>query len=471
LVRRALIALVTVAALLGCAAPALGHAVLVSSSPRADSKVAVSPPQVTLTFNESVQLLRSDDVAVLSSDGAPVAAGPADNTADSRVLQIPLRPALPDGTYTVRYQIIGADSHIIPGVFVFGVGPGELGEPYLAGGGTGPSETGPWGTSSRFFELLGLGGLIGLLAFRWLVWAPAIGRMPGVRADEREAVLNWGRDTFWVGFGVFAIGAMIAEGYLLVVQSATALSTGVWSALRDTNGISQVLSDTRFGSLVQLRGALLFALFAIGAILFIREYGSSGAPKPATVTGSRVAGAMMGVLLIVVLGGIASQGHASVTELPRLQITVQAAHIVAVSVWIVGLAMVAIIMLRLPRVAQRAGPELAARVLRRFSGVALVMVAIAVATGVVRSLGELSDPAELWQTAYGLSILYKVALLVPIGAIALYNRRIVAALARVQRPNAPTLRLVRRTAGAELALSLVIVLVASVLAGQVPGGS
>jgi putative copper export protein len=103
--------------------------------------------------------------------------------------------------------------------------------------------------------------------------------------------------------------------------------------------------------------------------------------------------------------------------------------------------------------------------------VALVMVAIAVATGVVRSLGELSDPAELWQTAYGLSILYKIALLVPIGAIALYNRRIVAALARVKRPNAPTLRLVRRTAGAELALSLVIVLVASVLAGQVPGGS
>ena len=82
---------------------------------------------------------------------------------------------------------------------------------------------------------------------------------------------------------------MIAEGYLLVVQSASVLGTGVWSALRDTNGISQVLSDTRFGSLVQLRGALLFALFAIGAILFIREYGSSGAPKPATVTGSKTA--------------------------------------------------------------------------------------------------------------------------------------------------------------------------------------
>ena len=45
-----------------------------------------------------------------------------------------------------------------------------------------------------------------------------------------------------------------------------------------------------------------------------------------------------------------------------------------------------------------------------------------------------------------------------------------AALRRVQRPNAPTLRLVRRTAGTELALSLVIVLIASVLVAQVPGG-
>ena len=81
---------------------------------------------------------------------------------------------------------------------------------------------------------------------------------------------------------MLAVGAMLAEGYLLVVQSASVLGTGVWSALQDATGISQVLGDTRFGSLVQLRGALLFALFAIGALMFIREYGSSGTPKPAT---------------------------------------------------------------------------------------------------------------------------------------------------------------------------------------------
>ena len=51
---------------------------------------------------------------------------------------------------------------------------------------------------------------------------------------------------------------MLAEGYLLVVQSASVLGTSVLDALGDATGISQVLGDTRFGSLVQLRGALLF---------------------------------------------------------------------------------------------------------------------------------------------------------------------------------------------------------------------
>ena len=469
--RRLCIALLALAALLTTAASALGHPYLVSTNPSADAKLASSPAAVTLTFNEPVDLLRSEDADVVDGQGAGVSSGPSRIAADSRVVEIPLRPGLANGTYTVRYSLIGADSHVIPGILVFGVGSGDLAEPYLGGAGDGPSETSVWGTSSRFLEIVGLGGLIGLLAFRWLVWGPALRTVDGVAEGEREAILVWGRDSFWVGFGILAVGAMIAEGYLLVVQSASVLGVDVWTALRDATGISQVLGDTRFGSLVQLRGALLFALFAIGAGLFIREYGSSGAPKPATITGPRWAGVVMAVLLAVVLGGIAAQGHASVTDLSWLQIGAQLVHVIAVSVWIVGLAMVALVHVRLPKVASGSGGALATRILARFSKVALVAVAVAVITGVVRAFGELSDPAQLWQTAYGQSILYKVALLCPIALLALYNRRIIVALQGVSRPNAPSLALVRRMAGAELALSLVIVVIATVLVAQVPGVS
>ena len=471
--RRALICLASLALTLCWAGTALGHPELTSSSPGADARLGAAPALATLTFSEAVELLNGDDADVVDSTGASVSSGPARLANDQRVVQIPLRPGLEEGTYTVRYSVIGSDSHVIGGLFVFGIGSAELGEPYLGGGGSsGPSETGPWGTSSRFLELVGLGGLIGLIAFRWLVWAPglrpAIGTAPPA---EREAVLAWGRDSFWVGFGVLAVGAMLAEGYLLVVQSASVLGTGVWSALRDATGISQVLGDTRFGSLVQLRGGLLFALFAVGAIFFIREYGSTGAPKAAELTAPRWTGLLMGALLATVLGGIAAQGHASVDDFSTLQVAVQLVHIVAVAVWIVGLAMVALVHFRLPKLAPGAGPGLAAKVLARYSKVALVAVAVAILTGVVRSLGELDDPAELWNTSYGQSILIKISLLIPIGALALYNRRVIVALRRVRTPNAPTLRLVRRLAGAEFALSLIIVVVASILVAQVPGSA
>jgi putative copper export protein len=471
-VRRLLIAALAAVAFLVASGTAMGHAVLQSTTPAADTSVAEAPAVVTLTFSEPVEILQRQSEEVVDEDGNPVQSGPSRSGEDRRTVEIPLRPGLADGTYTVRYSIIGADSHVIPGVFVFGVGDGELAEPFLGGSETGPSETGWWSTSARFLEIVGLGGLLGLVAFRWLVWGPAArSGLTGAQDSERDAVLAWGRDVFWVAFGALAVGAMLAEGYLLVVHSASVLGVGVLDALRDAQGISQVLGDTRFGSLVQLRGALLFGLFALGCVLFLREYGGAGDPKPPQATAAPVATFAMVALLGTVLGGVAAQGHASVAPLPVLQVGAHLVHVVAVSVWMAGLALVVVTHLRLPRVAAVAGPGVAAKVLSRFSRVALVAVAVAVATGVVRSVGELSDPAQLWDTSYGRSILIKLALLAPIALIALYNRRIVAAVERISRPNTPTLRLVRRTASAELALSLVVVLVASVLVAQVPGAA
>lgn len=472
--RRIVLALACSVAFLAMCGTALGHAYLVSSDPAADASVDAPPALVTLTFNEPIELLRAEDADVVGPDGAAATSGPARLGADSRVLEIPLRPRLATGTYTVRYKVVGADSHVIPAVFVFGVGvdEGELAEPFFSGDGSGgPTETGAWGTSSRFLEIVALGGLVGLLGFRWLVWGRSMRGLDDVAPGERDAVLAWGRDAFWVGFGVLALGAMVAEGYLLVVHSASVLGTGVLETARNATGISQVLADTRFGSLVQLRGALLFGLFALGAVLFIREYGGSGTPRPARATGPALPALIMLALLMSVLGGIAAQGHASVASFAAVQIGAHMLHVVAVAVWMTGLALIVVVHVRLPRIAPDAGPALAARVLAGFSRVAGAAVAVAILTGVVRAIAELSDPAQLWESDYGQSILWKVALLVPIAVIALYNRRIVAAVTRIARPNGATLRLVRRTASAELALSLVVVLIATVLVAQVPAGA
>jgi copper transport protein len=460
-------------AVLAAAPQAFAHAVLLSSTPPAGEAVPSSPGTVLLRFSEQVQILNAKDVQLVDDHGNSVAAAPAHrDPADAKVIQIPVRPGLADGTYTVRYLIVSADSHIVGGAMAFGVGPGPVADPYLAGATSGgPSETSPWAVSARFLELVGLGGLLGLLAFRWLVWRPAWRRAEPSMGDEGGAVLAWGRDLYWVVFGILAVGSMLAEGYLLLTKSASALGVGIWAALRDPSGISQVLGDTRFGSLVQLRGGLLFALFALGIWQFLSEFGSERSPRAPSPAGKLIPAVLMAALVLSVLGGISAQGHASQAPWPTVQIAADLTHLTAVSVWIGGLAMTGLVFLRARKVAPEAGPVMAASVLARFSKVAMVAVGVAVATGVIRSIGELSAPEQLWDTSYGRSIIYKILILCPIAFLALRNRRIVTALRvkHVVRPNTPTVALVSRGVQLELLLSLAVVVVASLLVAQVPG--
>lgn len=451
------------------ASQAAGHASFVESSPPSGGTVEASPPSVLVTFTEPVQLLGPENLDVVDEEGQPVSTGGGRVTDDRRVIEVALQPDLPEGTYTVRYQVISADSHIIPSAFVFGVGV-TPGTPVIGEAGGGPSGTGPWAVAARFLEMVALGGLFGLVVFRWAVWAPAWRRSPGVDDDERRALVTWWRDTHWMAFGVLALLAMAAQGYGLVVQTASALGIGVWDALNDSAGISTVLGQTDFGSHVQVRAAVLFVIFAVGAVQFLREYGTGRTPVPATVSGGRWAALVMGVLILGVIGSISAQGHAGVAGLPVLQVGAQLTHIAASAVWIAGLALVVLVFVRAPRLAPDGGRGVAGHVLLAFSAAATWSVVAIFATGLVRSISELGDPAELWGTPYGRSILIKLGLLVPLGAVALYNRRIIAALRRIERPNRATVALLRRTVGAELGISIAIVLVATLLVAQVPGG-
>ena len=74
-------------------------------------------------------------------------------------------------------------------------------------------------------------------------------------------------------------------------------------------------------------------------------------------------------------------------------------------------AIVAVHLLRLPRVAGAGGRLAAGLALARFSALAVIAVALLLASGVVRAFGELPSPADLWSTSYGWTILVKIGLL------------------------------------------------------------
>lgn len=446
------------------------HAVLLETRPVAGASVGTAPTEVILRFSETVTLVRPDDVSVVDEGARSATTGPAiRDPANARVLQVPFDATRGDGTYTARYRILSADSHVITGLFVFAVGPDPPGAPVTQGAGKGPSETGPWAVSARFLELVGIGGIFGLIAFRMFVWAPAMRNSSALAPDESRAVLEWFRDRYWGMFALLAIGSLIAETYLLLVKSASLLGTGVFDALTDPSGATRALGETSFGGHLQLRAALLVVLFATALVQSALEGGQSeNAPTPAAA-GRPVATAVMAACALVVLGSISAQGHASQASWPAVSIGANTVHLAAASLWAAGLVMVLIVLRRAPRVAPDGGPLLVARTLARFSRVALVAVAVVMVTGAMRTLGELSDPAQLWETGHGRSIVIKLALLAPIGFLAFRHRRIIAALRGVARPNRLTLRMVNRGVATEIGVSVAIIVVAALLVGQVPG--
>ncbi|WP_308402118.1 copper resistance CopC family protein [Streptomyces shenzhenensis] len=117
----ALVALLT-GVLLGSAAPASAHATLTGSDPRDGGVLKTAPKQVTATFDESVTLVE-DSLRVVDPDGRPVTAGrPHHAGGKGNTDQVNLTDGLGQGTYTVSWRVVSADSHAVSGAFTFSVG-------------------------------------------------------------------------------------------------------------------------------------------------------------------------------------------------------------------------------------------------------------------------------------------------------------------------------------------------------------
>ena len=104
----------------------------------------------------------------------------------------------------------------------------------------------------------------------------------------------------------------------------------------------------------------------------------------------------------------------------------------------------------------------------RFSLLAIVAVAVLGVAGVVSAYLEIGAWRGLWDSTYGLLILAKIALLVPLLALGAYNNRVsVPALKSGAATPAVRSRFVR-AAGLEVVLLAVVVGVTAALIGEAP---
>jgi copper transport protein len=114
-------------------------------------------------------------------------------------------------------------------------------------------------------------------------------------------------------------------------------------------------------------------------------------------------------------------GHALDRGRPLLEPVVDFLHVAGASFWLGGLVALGLVL---------TGSGDRAPVLRRFSNVALVSVAVLATTGVIRALAELRSLDQLWSTGYGQVLIVKTVLLAALVTVGWVNRyRLVPSLA------------------------------------------
>ncbi|WP_432155308.1 copper resistance CopC/CopD family protein [Streptomyces sp. bgisy153] len=452
-------------ALLGGAAPASAHAVLTGSDPRAGTVLETAPDQVTVSFNESVALAE-DSVRVLDPDNRPVTAGDpehADGKADTA--RVPLTGGLKEGTYTVSWRVLSADSHAVSGAFTFSVGePSRTRAQVAAAPAVDPVVDILYGIG-RYVAYAGLALLIGTVVF-------VAACRPGdsaVRAVRRPFLAGW-----WA-----LTGSTVA---LLLIRGPYVSGDGPLGVFDPRLLSGTVDSRPCVALLVRL------ALLLLVALLLKRARPERWA-DPRTAA----AGAVLAVGLALTW---AAAEHASVGIQVPVAMTSSVLHLLAMGVWLGGLAALLTALHRAP-----ADDPLPTAAVARFSRLAVASVAVLVATGSYQSWRGLGS-WEALTSGYGRTLLIKVAAVLLMLLAASSSRRWTEQLLRVREevpelvtvgggegpqdpprdpvpgPAAPAepggtpeahRRALRRSVLAELVIAVVVLVATTVLTGSQPG--
>src|SRR5579885_3222388 len=273
----ALLAVLGLAVIVLCAAPAAAHANLVRSDPAAGAVLSAAPAQVQLWFSEEPDPHFSD-VQVIEASGRRVdRADMHPAPGDSLSLIAGVRSPLGDGLYTIVWKTVSAvDGHVVSGSVPFYVGQPPAGVAVPAAAQSSPAGgaalPGPGAVFARWLGLLSGVLLAGGFAFWALVLLPALrAASPGVReggpmpsADTHSGAIApaavWRR---WllllaVAWAVLALAGIVALLQQTLTVSGKELAPALGAPLRTE------LLDTRYGHVWWLRAG---ATLATGLLL------------------------------------------------------------------------------------------------------------------------------------------------------------------------------------------------------------
>ncbi|QIQ03874.1 copper resistance protein CopC [Streptomyces liangshanensis] len=385
---------------------ASAHAALTGSTPEDGAVVATAPKDVALTFSEQVAL-SDNSIRVLDPSNKRVDTQKIRNLSRGSTVTyaVDLHAGLPDGTYTVAWQAVSADSHPVSGAFTFSIGAPSKTEATLPTEKVGGGLVGFLYDVARYVSYAGFILLVGGSAFVLGSWP----RGASVRPLQRLVVQGW--------------IALTAATLVLLLLRTPYTGSGKLADAFDLGGLRDVLT-TKAGTALVSRLLLLGAAALFVAVLF-GAYARRGTPateeeakeKKDLTFGLAVGG-------VVVAAGIAAtwalSEHASTGIQTGLAMPVDVLHLLAVAIWLGGLTALLVALYR--------GPSIAGAAVRRFSRTAFVSVVVLASTGLYQSWRQVGSWSALGGTSYGQLLLVKVGLVAVMVAIAFFSRRWTARL-------------------------------------------
>ncbi|MFZ4585277.1 MAG: copper resistance CopC/CopD family protein [Acidimicrobiia bacterium] len=376
-------------AVLAIAAPASAHATLESVDPAPGTVSQRAPTQLTLRFNEPVSA-PGGSIRCFDGNGKRIDTGAPKY--DGVVVTMKFPKQLRDSGYVCTWRITSADGHAVTGTTNFTVGT--------------EASAGLDSLSARVLNQVANDPLVTtLLSIASGVTYAGLALLIGPAFFLAQFASGWRtrprpRLLLAIGWSATLLGSVAT----LLLDGPYIEGRGV-GAMFDGPVLGTAL-DGRVG-----QAALARIVITVGSAALVRSLQTPDELR----RWWRPAAAVTGTALAVT---VAASGHSTAGSLAPVWIVVAALHVVAMSIWLGGLAL--LVAESLPSGEQDADLRTG---LQRFSPIALTAVIIIAITGVMQAYREVETIDALVSTTYGAILLAKIAAFIVAIAIAANVRR------------------------------------------------
>jgi copper transport protein len=359
-------------AFLLAAAPAFGHAILLSSDPKDGAVIAAAPSEITLTFNEPVQPIVLRLIAPTGTQ-APLTAFKIEGNR----LIIVSPQAIGDGTHALSWRVISADGHPIGGSVVFAIGTPSAPRAFLADGGADRQvRAAIWLTRAALLVglFIGIGGSL----FHVSVGTETA-MQPAARATIVAAIVT-GAVAVPLSIGLQGLDVLLRP--LPGLLDATTWRAGYF---------------TSYGTAATIAAIALLSAYCS---LHLRN-------RPIRIV-------LVGIAVIALGAMFIATGHVTTAEPRAVSRFALLVHVVCIAFWVGALAQLLILM-------QKETCDVG-RAVKRFSRIIPLPVAALIASGAIVAVFQLDRVDALWRTDYGNVLTIKLAILLAVFGIAAVNR-------------------------------------------------